>query len=784
MLKNYLTITLRTLRRHKGYALINVSGLAVGMACCLLVILFVRDEQSFDRFHEKADRTFQVTIEKQFSGMRGFSGLKEDVIADVVSTLPGVAQITSLQRKGRVVVQRGEQLDYEDNLIMADSVFLDVFTFPLQRGNPATALSQPYTVVLTPAIAVKYFGNEDPIGQTLQVEGTDEYEVTGILAELPRNTHLQFDLIGSLETLNAAEVQYETRSYLVVQEGYTGKALHTDLGDLLTRHMDADDTWTHYVEAVPDIYLRSDFTRSQTDDLSGDMRYIYIFSAIAVLILLIACVNYMNLATARAARRAREVGIRKVVGARRGQLIRQFMGESMLFSLLALGLAFGLAELLLPGFNAFTGKELSLQTHFDARILMLFLGITVGVGLLAGGYPAMVLSAFKPVVVLKGPVRGGGRRHGWLRKGLVVFQFGISAFLIVSTLIIQQQLDFVQNQRLGFDADQVVLVKPKQQLKTQYAAFKQALLQESSVNGVTMAPLPGGSAFPFRKPGEEENLYLNAFFVDYDFLDLMDIEVRNGRGFSEDVALDARNALIVNEAAVKHFEWANPLNETLETYDFENGGFRTMEVIGVVEDFHDSSMRYAIRPMMLFIRDSPGFGHILVKVNGDAVPDALEAIQEQWATFEPGYPFEYTFMDDRFAEYYKAEQRLGQIFGIFSFLAIFIACLGLFGLVAYMTEQRTKEIGIRKALGASVPGIMVLLSKEFLRLVLVAAVIVTPLAYLSMDRWLQDFAYHIDIGASPFLLAGLLALAIALLTVSSQAIKAALTNPVEALRYE
>lgn len=782
MLKNYLTITLRTLRRHKGYALINISGLAVGMACCLLVILFIRDERSFDRFHEKADRTFQVTIEKYFSGMRGYSGLQDEMTQDVLATLPGVEQITRMQHKGRVVVQRDEQLAYEDHLLMADTAFFDIFTFPLQRGNPETALAQPYTVVLTPAVAEKYFGDADPIGQTLLLDGKDTYEVTGVLAEAPRNTHLQFDLIGSLETLKVARVRYDARSYFLLQQGYTGDAVHADLMGLLERHMEGE--WTHYVEAVPDIYLQSEIGRSQTDGLRGDMRYIYMFSTIALLILLIACVNYMNLATARVARRSREVGIRKVVGARRGQLIRQFMGESIMISFLALGIALGIAELLMPGFNAFVGKDLSLQTHLDRYVALLFVGIAVGVGILAGGYPALVLSAFKPAVVLKGSVGRGGWRQGWLRKGLVVFQFGVSAFLIISTLIIQQQLDFVQNQRLGFDDEQVVLLRPKQQLEGRYAAFKQALVQETHIRGVTMAPLPGGSAFPFRKPGEDETLYLNAFFVDFDFLDLMDIDVRDGRGFSEDVALDARNALVVNEAAVKHFEWTQPLGEQLETYDFDNGGYRTMEVIGVVEDFHDSSLRHTIRPMFLFIRDNPGFGYILVKVNGGAIPEALATIEEQWAVFEPGYPFEYTFMDDKFAEFYKAEQRLGQIFGIFSFLAIFIACLGLFGLVSFMTEQRTKEIGIRKALGASVPGITVLLSKEFLRLVVVAAVIVTPLAYISMDHWLQDFAYHIDITVLPFLLAGVLALAIAVLTVSFQAIKAALTNPVEALRYE
>jgi len=790
MLKNYLTIALRNLQRYTGYTVINVAGLAVGIACCLLIVLFVRDELSYDRFHHQADRIHRVTIQVEFDGMRVYSGLPVPMAKALPDAVPGIRRVTHMNQEGRVVVRQEDNTFYEDHFLFAEPSFFEVFDFPLALGNPATALSQPFSIVLTPEMAEKYFGTKDPLGQTLTINGQHTYGVTGVLDPVPHNTHLQLGFLASFSTLTPLDrlpenqhiVTYQT--YLLLDNPDTAAHLEQDLSAFAKAHLAGKvEQWRLYVEALPDLYLHAQIVRTRTDDLRGDMRYLYIFSAIALMLLLIACVNYTNLATARAARRTREVGIRKVVGARRGQLARQFLGESILLCGFALLLAIGLAELFLPAFNRLVGKDLALQYGSDPFLLAAMLGLMVLVGLLAGSYPALVLSSFQPVHVLKSGAAGRSR-GAWLRKGLVIFQFGISAILIVSTLIVQQQLRFVQAQRLGDHDDQIVVLQPKDAVKKQYAAFKNALLQASPVLQVTKAPLPGGSAFPFRLNGETEEMYLNAFPVDYDFLDMMGLELVDGRDFSRDLAMDAETALIVNEAAVKRFGWTSGIGQKLERYDLQSSGFKAQEVIGVVKDFHTSSMRSTISATLLFPTEEARFENILIKVDARRIPEALAAIRKQWEAFEPAYPFEYDFLDDKFAQYYQAEQRLGGIFAFFAFLTIFIACLGLFGLATYMAEQRTKEIGVRKVLGASVPGIVALLLKEFLILVVTAFVLSVPIAYFVMNQWLEDFAYRIDISWRIFLMAGLAALVVALLTVSYQAIRAALADPVKSLRYE
>jgi len=600
---------------------------------------------------------------------------------------------------------------------------------------------------------------------------------------------LQFNFIASLATelvLNPEDDVWSpsgTTTYARLTPSATSEAFQADLDQIAETHLAQFDTRTLQKTRFTDIYFGANFT--QGEGLHGSMEYVYIFSAIALLILLIACINYMNLATARASRYAKEVGVRKVVGAHRQQLIGRFLSESLLFSAASLLLAIGLVELVLPTFNAITGKALAVPYFDDLVLMTLWLTVGLGTGLLAGSYPAFFLSKFKPVVVLKGTLQAGTSR-AWLRKSLVVFQFAVTVIFFVGTLVVQAQLDFLQTERLGFNKEQVVVLPTTPAIRNQYNTFKAEAQQVAGVAGVTSAPMPSqGSLMPIRLEGQPEGEYnfQNTFLIDDDFLSLMDIELVQGRNLNSDLATDLEGSVLLNEAAARAFGWTDdPLNRQLDRLG-EGRELVTSQVVGIVRDFKYQSLKNEVKPLVLQLTGSRQH-NILVKVNAANLRETLTGLGDLWQRFVPERPFEYTFLDDRFAEFYESEQRLGRIFNYFSFLAILIACLGLFGLAAFMAEQRTKEIGIRKVLGASVGGLVVLLSRDFVKLVTIAFILAVPLAYTVMTQWLDKFVYRIDLTSGVFLLAGLAALAIAVGTVSYQAIKAAFANPIDSLRYE
>lgn len=783
MLTNYLKIAFRSLARHRGYTFINVTGLAVGLACCLLITAYVRDELRYDRHHVGADRIYRVHV-------RESQVVTPTIVAPLFRrTFPEVEAAARLYDVGSfrpVVVGYGDRLFQEQRFLYADSTVFDVFTLPLVAGNAATALARPATIVLSRSMARKYFGDEDPLGKTLQVGAADAFEVTGVMEDFPATSHVQADFLASFTSTRWADVETwgsaNFLTYVRLRDAASRPAVEHQIAALLERMRSQGDLTNDYaLTLVPltDLHLH----------FEGRITYIYLFSAIAALILLVACINYMNLATARSARRAREVGMRKVLGAYRSQLAGQFFGESALLAGLALATAMLLAQALLPAFSAVSGKRLELDYLGDPFLLVTLAGLGLVVTFVAGSYPALMLSAFEPARVLKGSFRAS-RAGAVLRKGLVVFQFAVSVFLIVGTIVVYEQLAYVQSRHPGFDKEQVVVLPIGDTvLRERYPAMKAALTQLAPVrSAAAVNSIPGyqRGGYALEAEGltlpEGEIFPIRGLQADKDVVATLGLELLAGPGFpqSESYTPEQGYVYLVNEATARALGWTP---EAAVGKRFNLLGGRPGEVVGVVRDFHHSSLREAIDPLALFIE--PGsYEYLLVKVAPGDLAASLDAIRQVWTQFAAHRPFTYQFLDQEFDALYRSEERLGQLFTLFAALAILIACLGLFGLAAFSAEQRTKEIGVRKVLGASVPGIVALLSKEFTRLVAVGFVLAAPLAYLVMDRWLHTFVYRTDIGWTVFVLAGATAFAVAFLTVSYQAVKAATTDPVKALRYE
>ena len=796
MIKNYLKIALRNLRRHPAYAFINVTGLAVGMACCLLILLFVRDELSYDRHHENADRIYRIVSDW---GDFSVPSTNPPVINRLGPDFPDVT--IALLRSFDAQVRFEDLTFHEERLYFANPKVFEVFDIPVVRGNAETMLTEPGKVALTEETARKYFGDGDPVGQVILVDNQFEVEVVGVVEAMPEQSHFHYDFLVPWATLDllidfSNSMSWGNNSYftyLLLPEGYAPETLETQLPAFIERH--AGDNWNGAelsLQALTDIHLRSHHNAEL--EPNSNVAYIYIFSIIAVFILLVACVNFMNLATARSAERAKEVGVRKVVGARRGQLVQQFLAESILLAGLALVLSVMLTAATLPAFRALSGKSIALSILDDGFTLMAFLGIALLVGIVSGSYPAFVLSAFRPVAVLKSGYQGRGR-GALLRKGLVVFQFVTSVCLIVGTMVVYNQLDYLREANLGFDKEQVVTIPlPNDALAGQYVPFKDALLQRSDVLNVTIASegLPSellngsGTRLEGVRPDDPEaRVPTRTVAVGHDFFETLGVPMQTGRSFSLDFPADS-GAFILNATAARMLQETFP--EQIASVDEAVGqtirlGGRTGPLVGITEDFNMSSLHEAIEPIIFFFNPN-WYDHYLTRIQPGNFSATVAALGDTWAQFYPDWPFEFHFADQGFDAQYRAEERLGQIFTTFAILAIAIACLGLFGLASFTAQQRTKEIGVRKVLGASVGSIVVLLSKEFTKLVGIAFVVAVPIAYFAMDRWLQDFAYRVDIPVEVFVVAGLAALGIAWLTVSYQSIKSALTNPVESLRYE
>lgn len=802
MFNNYLKVVLRNLRKQKGYAFISISGLAVGLACALLILLYVQDALRYDQYHANKDHIYRL--------VKGNSANTPELWAPVLGEeVAGVAHAVRLMDgsfgTSNILVKNEEQKFFGDAALYADQAVFDMFTWPLVLGDAETALQRPFTMVVTESTARRYFGTTDVVGRFVSIQGLAnsgnerEYTITGVLADVPTHTHIPFDFLLSfetVETLNDAGqwgtplswTNRMTKTYLLLEPNVTPEHILAQLPDFLRRHIDSDryNMEDGALQALTDIHLRSDL-RAEFQ-LGGNLAYLYLFSALAGFILLIACVNFMNLATARSQQRASEVGMRKVLGAFRPQLVRQFLGEAVLYSLLALGLALILLEGMRPVFNQLSGQSIGWDWATQAPLLLLFLAVALGVGLLAGSYPAFFLSAFQPITVLKA---GGARGvHGTaLRKGLVVFQFVISIGLMASTVLVFQQTNYLKNADLGFDEEHIVIlpISTSSALNERAVVVKEQLLAHPNVTSVSAShsiPSHFLNSFNYRREGQslDERQRFSDVSVDHDFIDMFGMDMIAGRAFSDALASDSM-AFVLNASAVRQFGFASPeaaIGQSIE-WLFPMGF--TGPVIGVVEDFHFGSLHTAIPPIVFHISRF-GSNFIAARIQPTNLDETLAHIEDVWTRFEADMPFQFSFLDTDIAAAYEAEERLAQTFGYGAGLAIFIACLGLLGLAAYTADRRRNEIGVRKVMGATVPSIIALLSREFVALVGVAFIIATPLAYFAMTRWLQNFAYQIDIGVAPFLGVGVVALSIALATVAYQALRAALMNPVRALRHE
>lgn len=801
MWRNYLSIAVRNLNRSRSYAFISGASLAVGMAVCLLIGLWIRDELSYDAFHPHADRTYRIATRHHAPDCTPASATTPRPLAEAVAReIPAVVDATRLSRERaeRVLVRHRDAHFFEERVFFADSNVFDVFSIPLLYGDPETALAKPFSVVITETTARKYFGDRNPLGETLALRLTGDrdvfdYRVTGVAQDVPRNAHFHFDVLVAYQghpLVGSPDDQHNWRglnlyTYVLLRPGAAPEAVENALSRMVeTQIPPAAESYRFFLQPLTSIHLHSHL-RSEIEP-NGDVAYVYLFAAIALAILVLAGINFINLTTARSVSRAREVGVRKALGSGRGQLVGRFLAESVLLSLLALLLALGLVELLRPVFGALAGRPLGTGPLEDGWGLVGLIGFAVLIGVMAGLYPSFVLSSFQPVAALREtPTRLSTGRFS-VRRGLVVFQFTIAIVLMVGTVVIYQQVNYVQNKRLGFDKEQVVVLEGTDVLGAQIEAFKAELRRQPGIVRASNAQTVPGRAFgetELRVQGapQHEPRTLAWLTASYDFVETLGLELVAGRGFSRDVAADSM-AIVLNESAVAALGLDTPLGRKL----VENE--RPYTVIGVVEDFHFASLHRVIGPLAIFGPDPwsqnrPNRLTIVRTQTGD-VTGTLTAMRATWAAFAPQQPFTYSFLDRDFDALYRSERRTGRLLGVFSGLALLIACLGLFGLAALSAEQRTREIGIRKVLGASVTSIVGLFSREVAMLVLLAFIAATPVAYVALQRWLERFAYRIEISGWIFLGVGLAALAVALLTVSTQALRAALTDPVESLRYE
>ena len=807
MLKNYLRVAVRNLKRYKAFSFINIIGLAVGTACCILIFLYVSDELSYDKFNVNADRIYRVYLQARIHNSDLNTATSPAPMgAAMFENIPGVENYTRVRNFGFPVMRYKNKAFSEEKFFWADSTFFDVFTVQFLKGNSKTALTKPNAVVITEATAKKYFGDEDPMGKILNADHRRDYMVTGVVKALPPNSHFHFDFLSSLSTYDDSRSPFwlsnNYYTYILLRKGadadkvlsemkkmvknYVGSQLQKTVGVSLAQFESAGNRYGYNMQPLTSIHLHShlDYELQPNSDIS----YIYIFSAIAIAILLIATINFMNLSTARSERRSKEVGIRKTLGSNRRQLIWQFITESIMLSFISVFIAIVIVEALMPLFNDISGKQVSLSLLENAYTIPLLLVFGVVVGIIAGSYPAFYLSSFDPVKILKSDGRKGSRRS-FLRSGLVITQFAVSIALIIGTFVIQDQLNFIQNKNLGFNKEQVVLIKKTDDIGSKIDAFKSLLSNYPKVISVSNSTdIPGNqngdSAYKMQGASVHEALDIRNIYCDYNFIKTYEIKMAAGRFFSKDHPADSM-AVVINEATAKSFGIANPVGKNLYQFGRTPDESIVHPIIGVVKDFNYESLHQQIRPLVFMLFNKGGFGKFTsVRIAAGDYQKTISYLETTWKKFAGDQAFEYNFFDQSWSHLYFAEQRTSKLSMIFSVLAIFIACLGLLGLAAYVTEQRTKEIGIRKVLGATVPEIFILLSKEFTKWVLIANIIAWPLAYYIMHNWLNNFAYRVSIAPLVFLYSGLIALAISIATVSTHAIKAARSNPVKSLRYE
>lgn len=799
MLQSYLAIALRNLLRYPAYTLINIVGLAIGLAACMLILRYVWDELSYDRYHPHADRVYRIVDDIESAGQTvrtagspsGWGpALKRDF--PEIELFARVRGTTSAW-----FIMHEEKRFYEQKVIWADAALLDMFSIPFVIGAPRTALKEPYSIVISEEMALKYFGEDDPMGKVLRGDNQWDFTVTGVMRNIPANSHMRPDMIISLLTRNALypnsldewEMHENQYTYIRLHEYASPAGLEAQLPAFLERHKsgrfsESTKVLRPSLQPLLDIHLHSH--RDSELEPNGDYRYVALFLIIAFLIPLIACINFVNLATARSAMRAREVGVRKVMGANRLQLLGQFLGEAVVMAGIAMIVAVGLAHLTLPGVNALAGKQLDFALSNELVLGALVAG-TLVIAVAAGSYPAVYLSGFLPTEVLKGSLKSGTHGMG-LRQVLVVIQFVMSIFLLVSTAIVYDQLAYIRDMRLGFTKEHVMVVKITGREQRESApVLKQRLAQLPGVvgmattDGVPGVKAPRIMAVRSDEMNPEDNLIVSVLTSDDRFLDVMEIDLVAGRNFPADWSRDSTMVLLLNETAAKKLGWEAPPDAIGMSVEWiEYGGLRG-RVLGVVEDFHLQSIREEIEPIV-FTHHALYFTDVLIRISPEDVTDTISRIREVWREVDPLYPLAFTFLDDDLDSLYRAENQLGTVFAVFAFLAIFVACLGLLGLASFSIQQRTREIGIRKVLGAAVSDIVLLLSRDFMKYVLLANVIAWPLAYIAMSRWLQNYAYAAEIDFVWFIAGGVVALVIAWLTIGAHALAAAGGNPVNALK--
>ena len=793
MLGNYLKITFRNMKKHKGYSFINIAGLAVGIACTIFILLWVQDELSFDRFHENADRIYRVVASTSDDGVPTNANGSFGVGPALKKDFPEVIETVRIRKMGQNVkryVGYKDKKFYESRFFFSEPTIFTFFNFPLVKGDSTAALNEPNSIVLTEEMAKKYFGNEDPIGKIIEADPYNDgelmlFRITGIAKNVPRNSHFHFDFLASYssqndDTDNISDF-YQHFTYVLLNSKTSVESLDNKLLDFLHRNWKEDPWYTISVQPLYDIRLHSRL-KSEIEP-TGNILYVYIFTAIALFVLIIACINFMNLTTACAVKRVKEVGIRKVVGARKNQLVHQFLGESLLLSIYSALAAVLIVVSVLPLFNRLTSKYITLISLINPSFVLGIAAITLTVGFIAGIYPAFFLSAFQPMHSLKS--RTGYSFSGTaLRKGLVIFQFALSIGIIISTMVVHKQMRYIQSQNLGYDKEQILVIPLNKDLRQNYEGFRNELLKYPGIENISTSsyvPTRGSAHLNFRFEGNEENLSQVIYCIDKEFVSTYGLELLAGKNIQHQISKDGTPEFLVSELTIQEAGYSSPREAIGKSVNLEQ---YKGHIVGVVKDINIYSLHQVPYAISYVVTSIKNHNYLSIRILPLSISENIGFIRKTWQEMVSNYPLDYFFLDASFEQMHISDKKMGEIFSIFSILAIFVACLGLFGLATYTAEQKTKEIGVRKILGASVSSIYLLLSQEFLKWVALANIIAWPVAYYAMHRWLQNFAFRITIGWEIFLISGGVALAISVMTVSFQSIKATTANPVDSLRYE
>jgi putative ABC transport system permease protein len=805
MIGNYMKVAFRNIRKHKAYSFINVTGLAIGMACCILLVLYIRAELSIDNYHEQKDRIFRLCVYVNIGDTEHYGSSSNALAAGVLrDEYPEVVDAVRFRRMAPATAMYKDKHFDINRIRYADPSVFNVFTWPVLKGDSSTALESPHSIVISQEVADKIFGDEEPVGRILQLNDGVDYTVTGVMENVPENSHFVVDALCSFSTLYtmgaATEpmltdwVSFNFWTYILLGEGVDYREFEIKIRDLLVQHA-AEDLEAKgaveelFLQPLKDIYLRP------LGQSSGPIFYVYIFSVVALFILLIACVNFMNLSTARSTNRALEVGMRKTLGAHRGRLIQQFLSEAWTLSLISLIIAIALVQIVLPSLRTLTGQDLPFRIFQDPQLVIGLLSLVVLTGFLAGSYPAFFLSAFHPVRVLKGRM-GTSTMSNRFRRILVIIQFTISITLIIGTTVIIHQLDYMREKDPGFDKEHLVVLRMlDEQVRSKRLVLKEALRSHGGVVNIAASSSlpPWGCASNDKLPegfALADMQLMDDINVDEDFIPTMGMEIIAGRNFSMEHASDIQHSVIINETAIQRYGWEEPIGKIIYVTDMrEEEGYGSRTVIGVIRDFYIRGLSRTVDPMIInwdpeFPYSFNRYWYLLVRVRPDAVEETLQFLEVKWKELIPDKPFDYFFLDETYDEQFRSIERSRNIFSYFTFLAIFIACLGLLGMASFTAEKRTKEIGIRKVMGATTQGMVALLSRELLLLVLAANILAWPVAYFMLNRWLQGFPYRIPMTIVPFVLSAVLVVVIGFLTIAYQSIKAALANPVDSLRYE